>query len=136
MAAAIRPVRAAGPIPRHRVLRDMLRHYIEFRDLVNSGGNHVLTHSYLVPDGEGVRKETIAISFWDLHRGINELAPRKREALYWNVIRDEKQKDVAARMGITTVSVGQYVEAATRQLAAHHWPDSEEYATKKQVEDD
>jgi DNA-directed RNA polymerase specialized sigma24 family protein len=104
----------------------MLRHYIEFRDLVNNGGDHVLSHSYLVPDEdspEGVRKETISVSFWDLHRGIKDLAPRKREALYWNVIRDEKQKDVAARMSITTVSVGQYVEAATKQLAVHHFPE-------------
>lgn len=122
--AADRTVRDAGAIPPHRVLRDMLRHYTEFRALVNSGGNHVLEHSYLVPDEDGgTRKETISVSFWDLHRGIKELAPRKREALFYNVILDQKQKDVAKRMGITTVSVGQYVEAATKQLAKHHFPE-------------
>lgn len=119
-----RSVRQAGAIPPHRVLRDMLRHYTEFRELVANGGDHVLTHSYLVPDEDGgARKETITISFWDLHRGIKELAPRKREALFFNVILDEKQKDVAKRMGITTVSVGQYVEAACKQLALQHWPE-------------
>lgn len=119
-----RPVREAGAIPPHRVLRDMLRHYTEFRELVNNGGDHVLEHSYLVPDGNGgTRKETISVSFWDLHRGIKELAPRKREALFYNVILDQKQKDVAKRMGITTVSVGQYVEAATKQLAKNHFPE-------------
>jgi hypothetical protein len=124
MAAAKRPVRNAGVLPPHRVLRDILRHYSEFRDLVTNGGNHVLEHSYLVPDGKGgTIKQTISISFWDLHRGIKELAPRKREALFYNVILDEKQKDVAKRMGITTVSVGQYVEAATKQLAKNHFPE-------------
>jgi DNA-directed RNA polymerase specialized sigma24 family protein len=124
--ATSRTVRTAGAIPPHRVLRDMLRHYIEFLELVHSGGDHVLSHSYLVPDEDDptkTRKESISVSFWDLHRGIKDLAPRKREALYWNVIRDEKQKDVAARMGITTVSVGQYVEAACKQLAVQHFPE-------------
>jgi DNA-directed RNA polymerase specialized sigma24 family protein len=102
----------------------MLRHYTEFRELVNNGGDHVLEHSYLVPDDNGgTKKETVSISFWDLHRGIKELAPRKREALFYNVILDQKQKDVAKRMGITTVSVGQYVEAATKQLAKNHFPE-------------
>ncbi len=68
----------------------------------------------------GIHKETISISFWDLHRGIKELTPRKREALYWNVIRDQKQKDVAARMGITTVSVGQYVDLSCKILIDRH----------------
>jgi DNA-directed RNA polymerase specialized sigma subunit len=56
-----------------------------------------------------------------LYRGIKELAPRKREALFWNIICDQKQKDVADRMGITTVSVGQYCQAACEQLIEHHF---------------
>ena len=122
--AAQRNVRQAGAIPPHRVLRDMLRHYTEFRELVNNGGSHVLEHSYLAADEDGnVHKETISISFWDLHRGIKDLAPRKRQALFLNVLLDKKQKDVAAMMGITTVSVGQYVEAACKQLAKNHFPE-------------
>lgn len=125
--AVQRSIRQAGAIPPHRILRDMLRHYTEFRELVNNGGDHVLEHSYMVRDEDGTtRKETISVSFWDLHRGIKELAPRKREALFYNVIMDEKQKDVARRMGITTVSVGQYVEAATKQLAKYHFPEVDE----------
>lgn len=119
-----RPVRQAGVLPPHRVLREVIRHYTEFHELVANGGNHVLTHSYLVPDDDGgVSKETISISFWDLHRGINGLAPRKREALFYNVILDQKQADVAKHMNITTVSVGQYVDAACKQLAKLHFPE-------------
>lgn len=124
--SALRPVRQAV-LPEHRVLREIIRHYLEFKDLIANGADHVLTHSYLVPDDEGgTRKETISISFWDLHRGIKELAPRKREALFYNVILDQKQAEVAKRMGITTVSVGQYVDAAMRQLCKHHWPKDTE----------
>lgn len=120
--AATRPVRQ-GIMPPHRVLREVIRHYTEFHELVAAGGDHVLTHSYLVPDGDEHEKVTISISFWDLHRGINELAPRKREALFFNVILDQKQAEVAKRMGITTVSVGQYVDAACKQLAKQHFPE-------------
>lgn len=124
-----------APLPPHRVLREVLRHYIEFRELVggyglvgggSDGRRHVIEHSYWAKGDNGKRiKETISISFWDLHRGLKELAPRKREALWYNVIEDKKQKDVARLMGITTVSVGQYVEAATLQLAAKYF-DSDE----------
>lgn len=121
--AAQRPIKPAI-MPVHRVLREILRHYLEFRELVANGEDHILTHSYLVSDGEGgTFKETVAISFWDLHRGIKELAPRKREALFYNVIMDQKQADVAKRMGITTVSVGQYVDAAMKQLCKNHFPE-------------
>lgn len=122
-----RPVRQAGVLPPHRVLREVIRHYTEFHELVSNGGDHVLKHSYLVPaDDGGTRKVSISISFWDLHRGINELAPRKREALFYNVILDQKQAEVAKRMGITTVSVGQYVDAACKQLAKQHFPEVED----------
>ena len=70
--------------------------------------------------GGACRKVTVAFDFWDLHRGIEQLAPRKREALYWNVIMDQKQKDVAKKMAITTVTVGQYVEHAMKQLISSH----------------
>lgn len=112
----------SGVVPPSRVLREVLRHYLEFSELVANGGNHLIEYSYLVADDDdNVHKETIAFSFWDLHRGIKELAPRKREALYWNVIEDQKQRDVAKRMGITTVSVGQYVQNATEQLLKYHF---------------
>jgi DNA-directed RNA polymerase specialized sigma24 family protein len=117
-----------APLPLHRILREALRHYTEYRQLVNQDGRlHVLDYGYWVHNEDGTRKKKIdiSISFWDLHRGLKELAPRKREALWWNVIMDEKQKDVAKRMGITTVSVGQYVEAATLQLMRHVFTQEE-----------
>lgn len=70
--------------------------------------------------GGKVRKVTVSFDFWDLYQGIDQLAPRKREALLWNVIHDQKQKDVAKKMKITTVTVGQYVEHAFRQLIDGH----------------
>lgn len=118
---APRPVHSSV-IPPSRVLREVLRHYLEFRELVANGGTHVIDYSYVVEDDIGMtHQETISFSFWDLHRGIKDLAPRKREALYWNVIRDQKQRDVAKLMGITTVSVGQYVQNACDQLLKHHF---------------
>lgn len=116
------------PLPLHRILREILRHYTEYRELVNQDGRlHLIDYGYWVHNDNGTRKKKIdiSISFWDLHRGLKELAPRKREALFYNVILDEKQKDVAKRMGITTVSVGQYVEAATLQLVKHFFTQEE-----------
>jgi hypothetical protein len=63
----------------------------------------------------------VTISFWDLHDGLKALSARKREAFFWNVLMDKKQKDVAKLMGITTVSVGQYVEQACLQLAERYF---------------
>ena len=117
-----------APIPLHRVLREVLRHYTEYRELVNQDGrSHVIDHGYWVYNEDGTRKEKVqvSISFWDLHQGLKELAPRKREAIFYNVILDMKQKDVAKIMGITTVSVGQYVEAGTIQLAKKYFLETE-----------
>lgn len=126
-----------GDIPPHRILREVLRHYMEFRELVGGyglaqagadGRKHVLEHSYWTYDEDGnrLKKNTIEISFWDLYTGLKELAPRKREAIYYNVIMDMKQKDVAKIMGITTVSVGQYVEAGCIQLAQRYFSEMED----------
>lgn len=119
--------RVTEPIPKHRVLREVLRHYIEYREHVGSTGEHVITHGYWVYPENGERyKEIVTISFWDLHRDIQDLSPRKREALFYNVILDWKQRDVAEEMGITTVSVGQYVEQACLQLAKRYFADEED----------
>lgn len=127
--------------PKHLVLREVLKHYLEYRDVTLGFGvagvsgadgkkDGIIEHSYMAYDEFGdLVKETITISFWDLHFGIKDLAKRKREALFYNVILDQKQEDVAKKMGITEVSVGQYVDAATRQLAKRYFaeePDEEE----------
>lgn len=127
--AAKKSSKPTAPIPKHRILREVLRHYIEYRELVNSDGRlHVIDHGYWVYHEDGTRnfKEEVSLSFWDLHNGLQELAPRKREAIFYNVILDMKQKDVAEIMGITTVSVGQYVEAGTIQLAKQYFAEAED----------
>lgn len=110
-------------IPRHRVLREVYRHYLEFRQYVSDTGQHVIEHGYFIynPDGSVKDKVLISISFWDLFDGLKDLSPRKREAVWYNVILDQKQRDVAKRMKITTVSVGQYVEQAMLQLSERYF---------------
>jgi DNA-directed RNA polymerase specialized sigma24 family protein len=137
----------SSEMPEHRVLREIFRHYTEFRSYVAQGNSPILEHTYLIPvpsvpeqcpvnprvskeheavklrcvhcDGE-MKRVTVSFNFWDLHRGLKDLAPRKREALFYNVIMDQKQKDVAKIMGITTVTVGQYVDHAFKQLVSGH----------------
>lgn len=104
-------------LPPHRFLREILRHYLEFRDFVAQGNDHVIEHSYLVRDPDGrLKKVTMSFSFWDLHRGISELPPRKKEALFYNIILDKKQKDVAEIMKISTVSAGQYCDLGLKAI--------------------
>lgn len=119
-------------------MREVYRHYLEFRDHVSRTGNHVIEHGYFIyeEDGETIRgKVNVAISFWDLHDGykgmkaIKGLSERKREAFFYNVILDKKQKDVAEIMGITTVSVGQYVEQAVMQLSERYFADQQSEVT-------
>ena len=98
----------------HKVMRELYRNYMQFREYVRASGVYTLEHKGLT------------ISFYDLGKGLNNLSPLKKEAFYLNVILDKKQKDVAEIMGITTVSVGQYVEAASRQLAEMYFGEPDE----------
>ncbi|WP_028058405.1 sigma-70 RNA polymerase sigma factor region 4 domain-containing protein [Candidatus Solirubrobacter pratensis] len=129
------------PTPLHRVLREVYRHYLEFRDVVSAptGGsadgksassvisdNGVIDYGYWLYDLDGettTGKAHVTLSFWDLHRGLSTLSDRKREAVFHNVILDKLQREVAEEMGITTVSVGQYVDAAMRQLAEDYFSE-------------
>lgn len=122
------------PIPKHRILREIYRHYIEFREYVASTGKHVIDHGYYIYDDEGKPKDKVmvTISFWDLYEGLRELSPRKREAVFYNVILDWKQKDVADKMGITTVSVGQYVEQACILLADKYFAEETDNEEQEQ----
>jgi DNA-directed RNA polymerase specialized sigma24 family protein len=111
-------------IPRHRILREVYRHYLEFRQYVGNTGNHVIEHGYFIHNEDGSKtKVSISVSFWDLFEGLKDLSPRKREAVWYNVILDQKQRDVATKMAITTVSVGQYVEQAMIQLAERYFAE-------------
>ena len=115
------------PIPRHRILREVYRHYLEFRQYVSATGNHIIKHGYFIYDDEGNIKEkvSIEISFWDLFEGLKELSDRKKEAFFYNVILDQKQRDVAEKIKITTVSVGQYVEQACLQLSERYFAEDQ-----------
>lgn len=116
-------------MPKHRILREIFRHYTELKAFVTAyGGDSLISHSYIVydDDGKAIGKEDIDISFWDLHDALKVLSDRKREAVHLNVILDLKQKDVAEKMGITTVSVGQYVEQAMLQLAKIYFAADED----------
>jgi DNA-directed RNA polymerase specialized sigma24 family protein len=115
-------------IPKHRILREVYRHYLEFRQHVSSTGQHVIEHGYFLYNEDGTIKDKIIIkiSFWDLFNGLKDLSPRKREAVWYNVILDQKQRDVANKMKITTVSVGQYVEQAMLQLSERYFAEDRE----------
>ena len=126
--------RVTDRIPPHRILREVYRHYGEFEALFSSTGKHVLEHGYFVyeADLETIREKImITVSLFDLRDGLNPqsdggiLSSRKLEAVMLNVIRDMKQRDVADIMGITTVSVGQYVEQAMIQLADKYFSGAE-----------
>lgn len=123
------------PIPPHRILREIYRHYIEYKEWVTSNGKSVIEHGYFVYNEDGTIKERVmvTISFWDLHEALDKLSKRKREAVFYNVILDWKQRDVAEKMGITTVSVGQYVEQAMLQLSEKYFAGEFETTNEKKT---
>ena len=101
---------------KHKILREVYRHYSDFYDYYRlQGGSDTITY------------KGITISFLDLKRVIQQtdLSDRKMQAFVLNVLEDKKQKEVAEIMNITTVSVGQYVDAACRQLSELYWTDEE-----------
>lgn len=109
---------------KHRALREAVRYYEQLEDLFTSRGVLVISHNGL------------DICFMDLKEALQKLSPRKREAIYYNVIQDMKQKDVADKMGITTVSVGQYVESGFAQIAKEYFSDQTEIKRKRRKSDD
>lgn len=120
--------KSTEPMQKHRVLREIYRHYYEFEAYVSATGKHVIEHSQPVrnDDGDIIGRVPVTISFFDLKDAIlnpEVLSERKRQAVMLNVIRDLKQKDVAAIMNITTVSVGQYVEQAMLQLSTDYFAE-------------
>lgn len=121
-------IRRTQPEPAHKVLREVFRHYTEFQDWVSATGDSVIEHGYFLYDKDDkekvVGKVVVSISFWDLHDALQRVADRKKEAVYYNVIRDMKQKDVANIMGITTVSVGQYVKQAMIQMSKEYFSEN------------
>lgn len=97
----------------HKILREVLRNYLTFQDYVSSSGQSVITY------------KEFDISFYDLRDCLANLSPRKKEAIYYNVILDMLQRDVAEIMGITTVSVGQYVDLGIQQISEAYFTQEE-----------
>jgi hypothetical protein len=132
---------------KHTILREAYRNYLTWQDLLTYGGGSdspvtdreaIETITYSIPKSKGSTEYVpISISFYDLDRALKTfkgevkrqgtvLSKRKEQAFYLNVIRDMLQRDVADIMGITTVSVGQYVDQSCIQLAKYYFQDDNE----------
>lgn len=121
----------------HKILREAYRNYLSWKDLITyeQERNALDVITYSVPKEPGSDEYVpVTISFHDLERALksfnNEmrtegtvLSKRKEQAFYLNVIRDMLQRDVAEIMGITTVSVGQYVEQGMMQLCDYYFAE-------------
>jgi hypothetical protein len=130
-------------VEKHKILREAYRHYIHWQDMITYGdpnsGSHVSdVITYVVPKEPGSTESVaVTISFHDLERALKLfkdgteaegtiLSQRKEQAFHLNVIQDMLQRDVAEIMGITTVSVGQYVEQAVLQLSEYYYGEDVE----------
>lgn len=100
--------------PKHKILREVLRNYTVFESRFQQSGEFEIEH------------RGITLDFLDLQGCLKGLSPRKKEAIFLHVVLDKKQKDAAEWMGITTVSVGQYVEQGLIQVARLLWPEEDE----------
>jgi predicted DNA-binding protein (UPF0251 family) len=110
----------------HIVLREAIKNFTQFENLFNLTGNDSVSHAGLTLSFFDLKKIILAYTPTGFDESGKPMFPksdpfklsfRKKEAIYYNVIRDLKQKDVAAIMGITTVSVGQYVDSACVSIA-------------------
>lgn len=103
------------PDEKHLIIREAYRHYLDLFDAYKREGIAFIEHMGLV------------ISILDLKRVLEsvDLSGRKSQAFVLNVLQDQKQWVVAETMGICTVSVGQYVIAACRQLSDLYWSSDE-----------
>lgn len=99
--------------PEHEVvIKEMYRNRDSIKDFREFSGKDVIEYKgYLM-----------AASELDL-MNLKILAQREREAFFLNVVLDLKQQDTADIMGISTVSVGQYVVTASQKLCRLHFPE-------------
>lgn len=116
-------------LKRHRILREVIRDYLSLKaQTLEEGQWEIHLHdlpSWCSEEWDSSITE-FSINFNDLKNCLASLSARKKEAVFYNVILDMKQKEVAKIMGITTVSVGQYVDQAMVQIAKEMWPDEHE----------
>jgi hypothetical protein len=128
---------AVGEIEtKHMCLREVLRNYLMLKtaaenedwtfEICRIKGCIWYNSEIGVQKGHEGDCEMLTVNFLDLKNCLKKLSKRKMEAVYYNVILDMRQREVAEIMGITMVSIGQYVEAGMKQAAAELWPDVEE----------
>lgn len=122
---------------KHKILREAYRNYLSWKDLLTyrTEDEPLDTITYNVPEKPGSDKYVpVTISFSDLSEALKwhmdglraegtVLSKRKEQAFVLNVLEDMLQRDVAEIMGITTVSVGQYVEQAMLQLCDYYFAE-------------
>ena len=124
------------------ILREAYRNYLTWGDLITYGDGNTMHVSdiltYRVPKEPGSEEMVdVTISYHDLERALNQfqdtarrdgtvLSKRKEQAFYLHIIRDMLQRDVADIMGITTVSVGQYVDDGMKQLCKYYFAEEED----------
>jgi len=61
--------RKIEPVSKHKVMRELYRNYMQFREYVRSTGETTIEY------------QNVAISFYDLGMGLNELSPRKKHGI-------------------------------------------------------
>lgn len=98
-------------VKKHVILKEIYKNYLKFKYFFEQYGQDVIDYG------------PISLSYVDLQYGVRDLPPRKKEAFFYNIVLDLKQKDAAERMGVTTVTVGQYVEQALIQLSKRYFAD-------------
>lgn len=106
--------------PHHKVLREAIRHYLEFEAFVTNPDSDDVETVINATHGN-LEFKGVTINFFDLQGALQMLSKRKKEAVFYHVIMDMKQKEVEKVMGITTVTVGQYVEQAMLQLMKNYF---------------
>jgi DNA-directed RNA polymerase specialized sigma24 family protein len=112
-------------IPLFKIVKEALNNYTTWRRhiaICQQSHTHydgTLCHTYIVYNEDRTPKEkvTVEMSFWDLLRGIEKISPRKREALWYGVILGKTQEEAGKIMGLRSVTVGQYSNAAAMELA-------------------
>ncbi len=134
---------------KYLILRELYRHYLDYSDHYQRTGHDILvggTHDQdcewrkrLIRTNKKIDHEKrvkdapctcgfsqtgpVMISFLELRNSLRNLSKRKKEAVWWNVIMDQTQIEVAGIMGIKEVTVGQYVKSAMIKIAAEYFAD-------------
>jgi predicted DNA-binding protein (UPF0251 family) len=124
---------------KHKILREAYRNFLTWRDIITypEDSEPPYTITYRVPkDKDSNEYVPVTISFVDLARALKSyegelksegtvLSARKEQAFFLNVLRDLRQKDVAEIMGISMVSVGQYVDQGMLKLCKYYFGEEE-----------